>query len=195
MAIDALLLANIASSLTTRSASRIPTTLRALLHHEHIYDLEQNISSYQYDDGFEVVGNELGIDPPTMLCAHCRELMRNPPKLFDWRNNAGATRGASPPVEFWVPFHSSFFQLVDCCHSRKGRCHLCQLFWHGFQREIIRRRENGERFSITWYNNDLEACLSGSGSVNFCLSLNFSLLPHSTLRPEFHLLVERGNTH
>lgn len=104
----------------------------ALLDEDRSQQLLQHVVPIvSYTGTFEVIGMHDGLDPPTELCSPCRELMRNPPTICpdSWR---GPT-----PAKHWVPYHDTLFQLIDCCFSRSGSCRLCQLLWHGIQRQLL----------------------------------------------------------
>lgn len=157
MSADSLLLAGELHSRKTRSPGRASMQLKAILDDRHLTQLEESPSHLYYEPDFQLAGEELGVDPPTILCEACRNLMRDPPKLFkaDARNNSRCF----PKAEYWVPHHSTFFELIECCYSSQDKCHMCHLFWHAFQRTASFYRREEIQPKILWQKYGLEVCL------------------------------------
>lgn len=108
----------------------------ALLDEDRSRQLVQRaIPIVTYTGGFEVVGRDGGIDPPTQLCSPCKQLFARPPPICSPKDLEHA--GASMPSRFWVPHHANLFQLIDCCFSHSGSCRVCQLLWHGIRQETL----------------------------------------------------------
>lgn len=143
-----------------------------------------------YTGGFEVVGRDGGIDPPTQLCSPCKELFRRPPPACTHRDLDHS--GASMPSRFWTPHHATLFQLVDCCFSRSGSCHLCQLLWHATRREAMYRRSNAVEVQTS---DRLSARLKVALREHFdyiYLVLNFFPETNVTFPQDFHVIMYRS---
>lgn len=142
------------------AGSRTSLLLRVLLHDCQLSQLEQNASIDHYDD-FEVVGSELGVDPPTVFCGACRHLLKITSELgsdspFDLLQRQFGSYDSSP-----IPHHKDFFEFLDCCHSPSGSCHLCQIMLFSCQRKISIRWATGQ-------SQQLEATLSPLALTTAC---------------------------
>lgn len=131
--------------------------LQALLDWNHVLQVEQNPLAYERDDDFELVGAELRVDPPTVFCRPCRDLLRSPPE-------AGSGRYGEKELD-WVPFHTDLFDLIDCCHNPKGNCPLCKQFWTSIKYVTASFRVQNEldRFSLP--KEGLQVCLKSENGL------------------------------
>lgn len=128
---------------TPSAGSRTSLLLRALLHDCQLSQLEKNPSIDHYDD-FEVVGSELGVDPPTVFCGACRDLLKITLELgsdspFDLLQTQFGSYDFSP-----IPHHKDLFEFLDCCNSPRGSCHLCHILLFSCRRKISIRRATGQ---------------------------------------------------
>lgn len=165
--------------------------------------VERVIPAVTYTGAFEVVGPDDGLDPPTELCSPCKRLIQHPPPVYFWIDHQDQEYRYSPPARFWVSHHETLFQLIDCCFSRVGRCHLCHLLWNGIRRETLRHRSSSETENpkIGWHDGGLKIAISsdlGSGiklSVDhtYLIRLNILLKPLRGLCDNFYVrMVHSG---
>lgn len=166
------------------SASESLNNVLVLLDETRTHQLVQHvIPIVTYNETFKLIGKRDGVDPPTELCSPCRELMRHPPTIY-------STSSLDPtPEKFWVPYHDTLFQLIDCCFSRFGSCRLCQLLWHGIQHEILYYRSNKKEVKT-------QECLGGGLKLalrhrgDFTVSLELNIFPELTDHNPRHFRVK-----
>lgn len=143
-------LANRAPSFLS-AGSRISLLLRALLHDDQLSQLGKNASIDHYDD-FEVVGSERGVEPPTVFCGPCRDVLKKAAE-----RGFSSPRDRRPPYDTSpIPHHKDLLEFYACCHSPSGSCHLCQILWHAYQTEMLYLRETGVRVQTEWRGRGLE---------------------------------------
>ncbi|KAI1456780.1 heterokaryon incompatibility protein-domain-containing protein [Annulohypoxylon moriforme] len=118
---EALLLAKDSFSTKEQAGNKVSRLSQVLLDDDQLLKIYSDLPLFTYGDGFEVVGEECGLDPPIALCKPCREFMQSPSKIWNSEKNTSQS---------WVPFHENISQLGDCCHSSKGTCRICCLIWN-----------------------------------------------------------------
>lgn len=207
MSAVSLLLAGEPATHDTRS-TRVSIQLRALLDDLHLTQLVEGTSHLHYEADFQVAGNELGIEPSTVLCEACRELTRNPPEAWlryntspeEITSRSGPSYNLAPPRrEAWALFHRSIFELISCVYSARGKCHICHLFWHACRRKARLRRHEGRRLRIEWQETALEvALLDRAHSQKHSLFHLYLSIPevrpwvYGPANPSIYIQVARG---
>lgn len=144
--------------------------------------LEKVIPAVTYTGTFETVGRDDGFVLSTQLCTPCRTLFRRPPPVYSWigRGNTAPSLDEedAPPARFWMPYHDTLFQLIDCCLSGFGSWRICQIIWHSIKYEIFRLRSSQvENRDFTWYDDGLKVALTEVIWGIFHLCLNIILEP------------------
>lgn len=162
----------------------------ALLDVEQTRELVQRvIPAVTYTGPFEVVGREDGLDPPIQLCSPCKRLVQHPPPIYSYEDQKASHD--IPPERFWISHHDTLFQLIDCCFSQSGSCRLCQLFWHGIQREtVLHRSRKPASFRWLWHDGGLKVAIQEISKAYFGLGLNILEWPHG-LFMNYHLWMTR----
>ncbi|KAI0886231.1 heterokaryon incompatibility protein-domain-containing protein [Annulohypoxylon maeteangense] len=188
MNIEAILLAK-DSFPEKRPDNKVSRLLETLIDDDQLLQICPKLSLFAYEDGFEVVGEECGLDPPITLCKPCKELMQNPPPIWD-------NDGKRP--QSWVPFHKNISQLGDCCNSSQGTCRICCMIWNRaciLLREIIypsfshlnriHRSKSIARY-MDWVGNPLTVGLQAWASRSVIFRVNLGIL-ETDIEPQVHI--------
>lgn len=98
----------------------------------------------------------------------CRDLLRNLPKWHQGRSQV--------PTEYCAPHHTDFFEFLDCCHSPRGSCHLCQVLWRSFRGNLTKDRLAGGKPWVKCHKQELRVYLYAFGaSPDICLKIPSNL--------------------
>ncbi|KAI2468150.1 heterokaryon incompatibility protein-domain-containing protein [Annulohypoxylon bovei var. microspora] len=173
--------------------NKVGGLLQALLDDDQLLQIYPKLLLLTYEDGFEVVGEECGLSPPLMLCKPCKQLMQNPPPTCEYEQYQHDIKQPILNPRFWFPFHTSISELIACCHSSEGVCHLCHLFWDCFCAVTNKKNSNeiGPRLKhvelrdviareVDWFGSRLSVHLNGR-KISRALHLDLGTPPKDRL--------------